>query len=178
MRRGALFRRSQKTATMNVRLKASPMTGATTMKIRVLYHPVAMITCHPDRMTAAPAYPPIKACEEEVGSPHHQVSRSQTIAPKSPVITTYWVTLSTWIMPPPMVLATAVPRRNAATKLKNAARNTASLGHKTRVETLHWMTRDGGRIHHRNHRKRDSLREADQSFSAFPRGDRDYTDAG
>ena len=30
---------------------------------------------------AAPAYPPIKAWEDEVGSPHHQVRRSQTIAP-------------------------------------------------------------------------------------------------
>src|SRR5713226_7847336 len=38
-------------------------------------------------------------------------------------------------MPLPMVLATAVPRRKAATKLKKAAQITASLGDKTRVET-------------------------------------------
>ena len=57
------------------------------------------------------------------------------MAPNRPVITTYWVTLSTWIMPPPIILATAVPRRNAAAKLKNAAHNTASFGDKTRVET-------------------------------------------
>ncbi len=31
-----------------------------------------------------------------------------------------------------MVLATAVPRKNAATKLKNAAHTTASFGDKTR----------------------------------------------
>ena len=37
---------------------------------------------------------PINACDDEVGSPHHQVSRSQTIAPSNPAITTYWVT--TW----------------------------------------------------------------------------------
>ena len=38
-------------------------------------------------------------------------------------------------MPWPMVFATAVPSRNAATKLKNAAQITASLGDKTRVDT-------------------------------------------
>src|SRR5579872_395823 len=94
-----------------------------------------MITSHPERITAAPARPPIRACEEEVGNPHHQVSKSQTIAPKSPVITTYWVTVSMRIIPPPIVLATAVPRRNAATKLKNAAHTTASFGDRTRVDT-------------------------------------------
>ena len=56
------------------------------------------------------------------------------MAPNSPVITTYWVTVSIRIMPPPMVLATAVPRRNAATKLKNAAHKTASFGDNTRVD--------------------------------------------
>ena len=35
----------------------------------------------------------MSACEEEVGSPHHQVSRSQTMAPSSPASTTYWVTM-------------------------------------------------------------------------------------
>ena len=38
-------------------------------------------------------------------------------------------------MPLPMVLATAVPKRKAATKLKKAAQITASLGERTRVET-------------------------------------------
>src|SRR5512146_1975171 len=38
-------------------------------------------------------------------------------------------------MPLPMVLATAVPSRKAAKKLKNAAQATASLGDNTRVET-------------------------------------------
>src|SRR5580693_2423850 len=38
-------------------------------------------------------------------------------------------------MPRPMVLATAVPRRKAARKLKLAAQRTASRGDKTRVET-------------------------------------------
>jgi len=43
--------------------------------------------------------------------------------------------VSILIIPPPMVFATAVPSRNAAKKLKNAAHTTASFGDKTRVET-------------------------------------------
>src|SRR6185295_18438299 len=39
------------------------------------------------------------------------------------------------IMPLPTVLATAVPARKAATKLKNAAQITALPGESTRVET-------------------------------------------
>src|SRR5512133_2970261 len=77
----------------------------------------------------------MSACEDEVGSPHHQVSKSQTMAPPSPASTTYWVTISSRIIPLPMVCATAVPRRNAATKLKKAAQITATLGERTRVET-------------------------------------------
>src|SRR5690349_21681084 len=57
------------------------------------------------------------------------------MAPKSPAITTYWVTSSRRIMPLPMVLATAVPRKNAARKLNAAAHSTASFGDSTRVET-------------------------------------------
>ena len=38
-------------------------------------------------------------------------------------------------MPRPIVLATAVPRINAARKLNTAAHTTASLGDNTRVET-------------------------------------------
>ena len=38
-------------------------------------------------------------------------------------------------IPLPMVLATAVPNPNAATKLKNAAHTTARPGVSTRVET-------------------------------------------
>ena len=53
---------------MNVSESTNPITGATTMKIRVLYHPAAMMTCHPWRMMAAPAMPPISACDELDGS--------------------------------------------------------------------------------------------------------------
>ncbi len=39
------------------------------------------------------------------------------------------------IMPEPTVLATAVPKPNAATKLKKAAQTTACPGDSTRVDT-------------------------------------------
>ncbi len=57
------------------------------------------------------------------------------MAPINPASTTYWVTMSRSIMPLPMVLATAVPRRKAARKLKTAAHTTARRGESTRVET-------------------------------------------
>ncbi len=45
------------------------------------------------------------------------------------------VTAWTSIMPDPTVLATAVPKPNAATKLKKAAQMTALPGDSTRVDT-------------------------------------------
>src|ERR1017187_6778376 len=87
------------------------------------------------RALAAPPEPPISACDDEVGMPHHHVRRSHTIAPIKPANTTYCVTMSSWIIPLPMVLATAVPRKNAARKLKTAAHKTARRGDNTRVET-------------------------------------------
>ncbi len=118
--------------------RTNPITGATTMKIRVLVQPLAIITPgalrHPCRMLArakaAPAYPPINACEDDVGNPSSHVSTSHTIAPSKPAKTTYWVTISSSIIPLPIVLATAVPSRNAARKLKAAAHTTASRGDK------------------------------------------------
>ena len=41
----------------------------------------------------------------------------------------------TSIIPEPTVFATAVPKVNAATKLKNAAQTTALPGESTRVDT-------------------------------------------
>src|SRR5919205_141391 len=77
----------------------------------------------------------MSACDELVGRPKYHVMRSQTIAPVSPPKMTAKVTTLTSIMPEPTVLATAVPKVNAATKLKNAAQTTALPGDSTRVET-------------------------------------------
>ena len=57
------------------------------------------------------------------------------MAPISPARITDEVTIVMSTMPEPTVLATAVPKPNAATKLKNAAQMTALPGDSTRVET-------------------------------------------
>ena len=56
--------------------------------------------------------------------------RSQTIAPNKPAKITRKVTSLMSIIPEPTVLATAVPKPNAATKLKTAAQTTALPGDK------------------------------------------------
>ncbi len=61
--------------------------------------------------------------------------RSQTIAPTSPAKITANVTIEMSTRPDPTVLATAVPKVNAAMKLKNAAHTTAWPGVSTRVDT-------------------------------------------
>src|SRR5262245_51749985 len=94
-----------------------------------------MMTDQPARATAAPAYPPMRACDELVGRPKYHVMRSQAIAPVRPANTTAKVTTFTSIIPAPIVVATAVPNPNAATKLKNAAHATALPGESTRVDT-------------------------------------------
>src|SRR5882762_1298743 len=88
---------------------------------------------------AAPAYPPIKACDELVGSPKYQVMTSHMMAPIRPHISTescHFVSISLMLTrSPPMVFATRVPKIKKATKLKNAAQMTATPGDRTRVET-------------------------------------------
>ena len=106
------------------------------MNTRVLIQaPPHTIAWIPTRATAAPAYPPIKAWDDEEGIPKYQVIRFQVIAPSSPPRTTSVLTTRTSIRPEPIVLATAVPKVNAAAKLKNAAQKTARKGDSTRVET-------------------------------------------
>src|SRR5258706_10227821 len=77
----------------------------------------------------------MRAWEELVGRPRMRVMVFQEMAPKSPASNTCWFTSSMCTMPLPMVLATAVPKTNAATKLKKAAQTTARKGVRTRVET-------------------------------------------
>ena len=67
--------------------------------------------------------------------PKYQVIRFQAIAPSRPPSTTSELTTVMSIRPEPIVLATAVPKTKAATKLKNAAQKTAAKGESTRVDT-------------------------------------------
>jgi hypothetical protein len=64
-----------------------------------------------------------------------QVIKSQMIAPVGPPKITANVTILMSIIPLPTVVATAVPKVKAATKLKNAAQMTALPGESTRVDT-------------------------------------------
>ena len=77
----------------------------------------------------------MSACDELVGRPTYHVMTSHTIAPNKPAKITANVTVLMSTIPLPMVLATAVPKPNAATKLKNAAHRTAFPGVSTRVDT-------------------------------------------
>src|SRR5207244_10585388 len=77
----------------------------------------------------------MRACDDDVGSPSHQVTRSQMIAPNSPPSTTVESTTLRSISPLPTVFAIAVPNTNAAMKFQNAAQITAALGESTRVDT-------------------------------------------
>src|SRR5438477_7212400 len=117
---GTTLRKSQNVAVISASPASIPISGDTMMKTSVLVQPLGMITDGDSaRATAAPAYPPISACEELVGRPKYQVMTSQTIAPTRPAKITANVTADRSIMPLYIVFATAVPNPNAATKLKN-----------------------------------------------------------
>ncbi len=105
------------------------------MNTRILASPGSSREPKPALATAAPAYPPIKACEELVGIPKYQVIRFQMMAPRSPPRMTHWSTTLASTTPLPTVLATWTPKPKAATKLKKAAQATACMGVRTRVET-------------------------------------------
>ena len=91
-------------------------------------------TPKPALATPAPAKPPIRACDEEVGRPSHQVMKFQAMAPTSPAKMTASLTTSGSTVLP-TVLATWVWKTRKATKLKRAAQMTAIRGVRTRVET-------------------------------------------
>ena len=90
--------------------------------------------------------PPASACDDDDGSPHHQVRRFQAIAPMSAAKTTVRrivepcaLSVPNSTMPLPIVAATrsSAPQSTGAAemKLKNAAHPTATSGERTRVDT-------------------------------------------
>src|SRR5213595_3042545 len=82
----------------------SPITGASTMKTPILISPAPMSDPNPAFATAAPAKPPINACDELVGNPQYHVIRSQTMAPTSPARIIHWPTTFDSTAPLPTVL--------------------------------------------------------------------------
>src|SRR3954465_8152422 len=113
------------------------MSGDNTMNDSVWIHFVPhVIAARPAFATAAPAYPPITACDELEGIPKYQVITFQAIAPSNPPRMTFGLTMLCSIIPPPTAFATASEPVNAAAKLNTAAQITAASGLKTRVPTM------------------------------------------
>ena len=74
---------------MSVNPTVRPMSGARIMNTAILMRPAAMSDPKPAFTTAAPAKPPISACDDDVGSPQYHVIRSHTIAPTRPARITH-----------------------------------------------------------------------------------------
>src|SRR5829696_694374 len=131
---GVDFRNSHRLASMSRNPRTIPNSGDSAMNRMVFSRLAAFRTLNPALATPAPAKPPIRACEEEVGSPSHQVKKFQATAPTSPAKTTASLTTagSTVL---PTVLATPVWNTKKAAKLKKAAQMTAIFGVSTLVET-------------------------------------------
>src|SRR5688572_6171589 len=132
---GGARRNSQESPTVSASAMVIPSTGETTINATGSTQPPRINAPNPAFAMAAPAYPPSRAWDDELGSPRYHVTRSQMIAPSSPARITSGSTMLISIKPLPMVLATAVPTAKAATKLKKAAQNTAFPGLNTRVDT-------------------------------------------
>src|SRR5215217_5980899 len=133
-RAGVARRNSHRLASMSRNPRAIPSSGDRAMNRIVFSRLAAFRTLKPALATPAPANPPMRACDEEVGSPSHQVRKFQAMAPTSPAKTTASLTTSESTVLP-TVLATPVWNTKKAAKLKKAAQRTAIRGVSTRVET-------------------------------------------
>ena len=125
---------------MNPKAITIPMNGARKIKAAILRMMLSWIASKPFAMMAAPAKPPISVWEEEDGIPFHQVIRFQEIAGMIPArmigsviycSTTVFDTV--FAIPKPPIIYLAMKN---ATKLKNAAHNTAWKGVSTLVDTM------------------------------------------
>src|SRR3954454_22478 len=127
---------AQETIATSTIASRKPTSGDSTMAITVLDNPLQTTAERPALATPAPNKPPINACDEDDGMPSAHVTRFQTMAPTSAAKITWASTIAGSMMPVPMVWATCSPNTMKATKLKNAAQNTAYCGRSTRVETM------------------------------------------
>ena len=131
---GVVRRKVHMQASISRKPRVSPSSGDSGMNRMVFSRLPASRTPKPPLATPAPAKPPMSACDEEVGSPSHQVRKFQAMAPTSPAkITASLTTSGSTVLP--TVLATAVWKTRNATKLNSAAQMTAIRGVRTLVET-------------------------------------------
>src|SRR4051812_20045725 len=117
-------------ATTNARIGAT-IAGAITFSTMAS----PWIASAPSATNAEPMMPPISACEDDDGSPNHQVTRFQVIAPIRPPKTIVGVMASADTMPLAIVAATS-SEMNAPTKFRIEAMSTAARGDIARVEML------------------------------------------
>ena len=106
------------------------------MKISVLVQPETMMAPKPGLghgRAGVAAEQRVRRTGRQAEEPRDQVPGDRADA--GPTRMTAYVTTSRSTMPDPTVFATAVPKKNAAAKLKNAATATACTGESTRVET-------------------------------------------
>src|ERR1035437_2820123 len=92
----------------------------------------------PAEAIAAPIRPPTRAWLLELGIARAHVIRFQAIAPKSAAARTvapFPRIMLSWTTPEPIVVATAVPKTRAPTKLAVADRRSACSGLRARVDT-------------------------------------------
>src|SRR4051812_14760764 len=127
---------AQETIATSTIASRKPTSGDSTMAITVLDNPLQTTAERPALATPAPNKPPINACDEDDGMPSAHVTRFQTMAPTSAAKITWASTIAGSMIPVPTVCATCSPNTVKATKLKNAAQNTAYCGRSTRVETI------------------------------------------
>src|SRR5262249_33466640 len=94
--------------------------GMITLEVRA-FHSTAPL---PTAAIVAPTMPPIKAWEDDDGTPNHHVTRFHVIAPIKPAKITVSVTSAGLTMPFATVAATLI-EMNAPTKFRIAAMPTA-----------------------------------------------------
>src|SRR5690606_35296599 len=112
-----------------------PRTGATTINMAIFKTPEYITALNPFPATAAPTSPPTRVWDELEGRPHHHVRRFQIMAALTAAVIRVRVTISVFITPFPIVVATFNGNIRNARKLKVAARVTAASGERTFVET-------------------------------------------
>ena len=71
---GSRVRKIQAAARKRMKPRTIPRSGERTMKTSVFTRPFGTSEAGPAFASAAPAKPPMRACEEEDGRPHHHVS--------------------------------------------------------------------------------------------------------
>src|SRR5436190_1948856 len=132
---GLRRRNDQRIASITAYARANPTNGETTPGTSTLSNTPSHCTGELDA-TAAPTSPPIRACDEEEGSPRDQVRMFHAKAPKSAANTTTRLLGpgGSVMMPLPTVLATLAPK-NEPSRLKTAAMPRATRGLSARVDT-------------------------------------------